>query len=154
MATAPIFQPPPTYQDPIIREGDRWVFNPVWLNWLLLLVDGVLGGTINHADLAGLQGGAAGQYYHLSLTQYNNVYVRNTGLPFPIVVGASPFLYHNTNAFDVDAIVTGGAGVVLTFSRDNVTFYALPATGMFHLSPGDYLNVVHAGAPTVTGVPR
>ena len=34
---APIFQPPPTWADPII-EGpveDTWVFNPVWLNWFL-----------------------------------------------------------------------------------------------------------------------
>lgn len=156
MATAPIFLPVPTYADPIIpaESGDGWRFNPIWIDWLLKLTKGEVSGTIDHADLAGLQGGATGQYFHLTQAQFNGVYIRNTGAPFNIAPGGSPLLYQNTNAFDVDAIVSGGAGIVVTFSRDNITFYALPAAGMFRLSPGDYLNIVYVGPPTVTGVPR
>lgn len=36
----------------------------------------------NHNDLSGLQGGTAGQYYHLTLNQYNNVAYKDTSNTF------------------------------------------------------------------------
>lgn len=67
------FQPPPTWALPVIvdertKEGQ---FNPIWLKWFVDLA-GVLSrlgagsGFLNHNLMAGLQGGAANEYYHLT----------------------------------------------------------------------------------------
>jgi hypothetical protein len=75
MAQVP--QPVPAWAPPLI--GDKEVmeqlkveFNPVWLNWFLTgqAVDPAL---LDHNTLNGLQGGIAGQYYHLSQAVYNAV---------------------------------------------------------------------------------
>ncbi len=29
------YNPPPTYAEVIIQEGDRWVFSPLWLKWFI-----------------------------------------------------------------------------------------------------------------------
>lgn len=67
------FPVPPTYADPITQDATsgKAVFNPIWLQWFLdvaqifsnLSVGS--GGTVVHNSLGGLQGGAAGEYYHL-----------------------------------------------------------------------------------------
>lgn len=67
------FQPPPTWANPVIVDEvtQEATFNPIWLKWFVDLV-GVLnslgggGSAIQHSALAGLQGGAANQYYHLT----------------------------------------------------------------------------------------
>lgn len=71
-------QPPPTYTLPVIvdpqtREAS---FNPIWLNWFVELaqtLNDAGGTTLDHNSLGGLQGGAAGEYYHLDLAQYNAI---------------------------------------------------------------------------------
>lgn len=73
----PLFTPAPTYADPVIVDPatKQSKFNPIWLKWFLDTVQvfnavglGV-GGTIQHDALAGLQGGAANEFYHLTLAQ-------------------------------------------------------------------------------------
>lgn len=60
----------------------------MWLKWFLDIVDvinnsGGGGGTITHNSTAGLQGGTANQYYHLTSGEYTGtgtgVFVRKTG---------------------------------------------------------------------------
>lgn len=71
------FQPPPTWAEVILVDKAGKAppkFNPVWLKWFVDLV-GVInasgggGGTIQHNDLGGLQGGTANQYYHLTAAE-------------------------------------------------------------------------------------
>lgn len=71
-----VFQPPPTYADPIIvddRTG-RFKFNPIWLKWFLDLVQivnasgGGTGGVV-HNDTTGKQGGGGTEFYHLTAAQ-------------------------------------------------------------------------------------
>lgn len=73
----PQFTPAPTYADPVVVDEatGKSKFNPIWLKWFLDTVQifntiglGV-GGTINHDNLAGLQGGQANEFYHLTLAQ-------------------------------------------------------------------------------------
>lgn len=151
------FQPVPTYADPVEvdEKTKRGSFSPTWLSWFLQLSNGGLSGTIQHDGLAGLQGGLTGEFYHLTLAQFNATPFRNLTVPSAITPSGSPFAYNNADTFDEDIIVTGGTGITLQFSRDNVTYYALGVTaGMFHLSPGDYLKVTYTAPPTLTKVPR
>lgn len=155
----PTFQPVPTYADPVEVDPKtgKSGFNPTWLSWFLTLTQGGLGAATAHDSLAGLQGGTAGQFFHLTLAEYQHIYLRNLIPPFSITVATSPsFTYQNTNPYDVDVICTGGTGVQLWFSRDNITLYTLGAVveGMFRLSPGDYFIVAYVFAPTLTGVSR
>lgn len=71
-----LFQPPPTYAEPIIvdeRTG-RFKFNPIWLKWFLDLV-GIVNasgggtGSIVHNDTTGKQGGGGTEFYHLTASQ-------------------------------------------------------------------------------------
>jgi hypothetical protein len=147
---------PPTYALPIMQDANGSdVFNPIWLQWFLDLATllgnlGASAGGIQHDNLSGLQGGAANQYYHLSLSDYNAVNggtVATTATS--ITVGASPFIYHNTDGFDKLIIITGSL-TGLSYSRDNVTFYGLPvAAGSATLVRGDYLKVSYLAAPTM-----
>lgn len=76
-------------------------------------------------------------------------------LPFNITPGASPYTYQNTNTYPADVIVSGGTVSAIAFSRNNVTFYTTGGTtGMFQLSPYDFLRVTYTVAPTMTLVPR
>lgn len=70
------FQPPPTWAEVVIIDPrtKNARFNPVWLKWFVDLVgiinaSGGGGGTVTHNLLAGLQGGTANQFYHLTATQ-------------------------------------------------------------------------------------
>lgn len=151
------FQPVPTYQDPVEvnpRTG-KSQFSPTWLSWFLSLSSGGLSGTIQHNVLLGLQGGSSGQYYHLTLAQYNSINYRVLTAPAGITVGASPFLYHNTSTNDQSVIVKGGTVSKVEFSRDNTTFFDVGVVaGMFTVSKGDYLRVTYTVAPTMTGISR
>lgn len=76
-------------------------------------------------------------------------------LPSNIAVGASPYTHQNTNTYPADVIVSGGTVSAIAFSRDNATFYTVGLTsGMFALSPYDFLRVTYTVAPTMTLVPR
>jgi hypothetical protein len=151
------FQPVPTYASPVdvdSRTG-QFAFSPVWLSWFLTLSEGGLSSTIQHNQLLGLQGGETGQYYHLTETEYQNVNIRDLGLPFPLIVASSPFTYENTDTFDLDVIITGSVSNV-SFSRDNITYYTVGFTqGIVRLSPGDCVQVTYSGVvPTMIAVPR
>lgn len=71
-----VFEPPPTWADPVIVDPatGKSQFNPVWLKWFVDLVaiinvSGGGGGAITHNSTAGLQGGTANQFYHLTAAQ-------------------------------------------------------------------------------------
>ncbi len=92
----PDFQPPPTWADVIIVDDrtQKAKFNPVWLKWFVDLVGFIntSGGAtgVNHNDLAGLQGGTANQFYHLTSAQ--------NSLVGTIVSGVwTPTLFNVTN---------------------------------------------------------
>lgn len=75
--------------------------------------------------------------------------------PSGIALSASPFTYQNTKGYSGDVIVSGGTVSAIEFSRNNTTFYSVGATsGVFWLSPYDYLRVTYTVAPTLTFVPR
>lgn len=66
-----VFQPPPTWADPILidERTKKSGFNPVWLKWFIDLVgiinaSGGGSGVIAHNSTTGLQGGQANQFYH------------------------------------------------------------------------------------------
>ena len=72
-----------------------------------------------------------------------------------ITPGASPYVYQNDTDYDQDIIVSGGTVSAITFSRDGAAYYATGIiTGMFRLSPLDYLKTTYTVAPTMTKVPR
>jgi len=71
-----------------------------------------------------------------------------------ITVGASPFVYQNTDPYPEDIIISGGTVSSIAWSRDGSTYYNLGLTsGRFHLEPGEYLQVTYTAAPTMTKVP-
>lgn len=70
-------QPVPQWAQPFLGDEEELKklglkFNPVWLKWFIDLIDGFgTGGFVQHNDTSGLQGGTAGQFYHLSFSTYN-----------------------------------------------------------------------------------
>ena len=78
---AEIFEPPPTFADPVLVETKKVAgkevthaqFNPIWLKWFLDLANYIslngAGGILQHNTLGGLQGGQANEYYHLTAAQ-------------------------------------------------------------------------------------
>lgn len=152
------FQPVPTYADPVLvneKDPKKSQFNPVWLSWFLTLTNGGIASSVSHQSLLNLQGGASGQYYHLTAAEHAAVNYRSSILPSGITVGASPFLYQNANSYDLDVITLGGTVSLIEFTRDNVTFYPVGfVSGILRLSPSDRIRVTYSVAPTLTGVPR
>lgn len=89
--------PAPTWANPVLvdeRTGQS-EFNPIWLDWFLRLqqllsILDAASGNIDHNLLGGLQGGQAGQYYHLTATQHTtltNLVVMKLGEVIPIIRG-------------------------------------------------------------------
>ena len=151
------FQPVPSYQDPaeVNPRTGKYEFSPTWLSWFLTLTNGGLANTVQHNNLLGLQGGATGQYYHVTSAQLAAIPFRVLDAPSGVTVTASPFAYHNTATGDIDVIVKGGTVSKVEFSRDGATYYDVgTVAGMFHLSPSDYLKVTYTVAPTMTKVTR
>lgn len=73
------FQPAPTWA-PVALMNDQGqpYFNPVWIDWFLAVVQlintsGGGGGTVTHNSLGGLQGGTAGEEYHLTQAEHSLV---------------------------------------------------------------------------------
>lgn len=103
MATS--FEPPPTYADVVLVDQATKAarFNPIWLGWFVKLAGfvsesgGAGGGAANHNDLAGLQGGAAGDRYHLTSAQSTQVLALATPI---LVTKYTPTL---TNVANLDA---------------------------------------------------
>lgn len=72
---ATIFPIPPTYAPPFIRRPNTTsdtdvVINPIWLDWFLSVSQTIAPQSFDHQNLTGLQGGAAGEYYHLTAAQH------------------------------------------------------------------------------------
>lgn len=74
------FEPPPTYAEVVIVDetGSKPRFNPIWLKWFvdiaaLLTSSGGGSGGIVHNNTTSIQGGSAGQRYHLTSTQASAV---------------------------------------------------------------------------------
>lgn len=69
-------QPVPQWALPFLGDQETMEklglkFNPVWLKWFIDLIDDITtGGAVDHNTLSGLQGGTAGQYYHLTAAQH------------------------------------------------------------------------------------
>jgi hypothetical protein len=69
-------------------------------------------------------------------------------------VGASPFVYRNTDFYPIDVIISGGAVSKIEWSRDGSTYYNLGITaGKIRLEVGEYLRITYTTAPTMTKVP-
>ena len=77
--TTPVFEPPPTYAEPFIKEGERSRFNPIWAKWFLKIAQVITasgsggGGAAAHNSLSGIQGGTTNQYYHLTSARYSDL---------------------------------------------------------------------------------
>jgi len=74
-----LIEPPPTFAEPVIvdEKTNRGTFNPIWLKWFISLAGTVNAGggtTLEHNSLGSIQGGTAGQYYHITQTQHTNFF--------------------------------------------------------------------------------
>lgn len=83
----------------------------------------------NHNDLTGLQGGSAGQYYHLDANQYNNIALTNTN-----------------NNFSSSQTINGNLNVTGDTTLNNLTANTISATtisgGTFYGDGGNLTNIV------------
>lgn len=70
MAVAPFNEPPPTYADPVLVDPvtKKAKFNPLWLSWFVKAAN-FFAAASDHNNLSNLQGGSAGEYYHLTASQ-------------------------------------------------------------------------------------
>jgi hypothetical protein len=74
--------------------------------------------------------------------------------PSSITVGASPFVYRNTDFYPEDIIISSGTVSNIEWSRDGTTYYSLGITsGKVRLELGEYLRVTYTTAPTMIKVP-
>lgn len=76
-------QPPPTYAEVILmdQKTKQARFNPIWLKWFIDLagtINSAGGSTLNHNDLANIQGGTANQFYHNTAAEYAKVQALGT----------------------------------------------------------------------------
>lgn len=157
----PTFEPPPSYAEVVIVDetSGKGRFNPLWLKWFLKVVNvltnsGAVSGTIWHNSTGGLQGGSANQYYHLSASQYSNVYFRSLTAFSAITPSGSPYSYTNSSTEDVDVIVRAGTVSLVEIGRGASYESVGAVAGMFRLSPGDILRVTYTVAPTMRLIPR
>ncbi len=119
------FQPPPTWASPVLVDQTTKVaqFNPVWLKWFvdltaLINASGGGGGVINHNALAGLQGGAIGEYYHLRSSEHAEL----TGVKAANKVLAGPAAGGPAAATFRDLVTADLANQIVTYAKiQNVT---------------------------------
>ena len=167
-----LFQPAPTWA-PVIIENERTgekEFNPVWLKWFLDVVglintSGGGAGTIQHNGLAGLQGGVANEYFHLTSAQYTALGITKSNFMVyqsaaQAITAATPTtVLFATKVFDVTTevsatgVFTAGTAGYYMFSAGFTGTQAVATTRYLAL----YVNGVERarlqGVNGVTGVP-
>lgn len=110
------FPPPPTYADPVIVDEitGQGQFNPLWLKWFLDLGQFVTvnggGGLIQHNATGGLQGGATGEYLHLTAAQHSDLTAGFTGTGV-LVRQTSPSLITPTLGTPSSGVLTNCTGL-------------------------------------------
>ena len=142
-----IFQPPPTYADPVIvdeatRKGQ---FNPIWLKWFLDLsqyinVNGG-GAQIQHSALGGLQGGAANEYFHLTSAKY--ALINSTGSPTSggIAYGTGSSFNFSSAGTAGQILTSGGAGAPTWTTASGGTVTSVTASTPLASSGGTTPNI-------------
>ena len=65
-----------------------------------------------------------------------------------ITIGASPATYTNTSVNDLQIAVSGGTVSSVVYGRTGGAL-SVGTTGLFHLSPNDYVTITYTVAPTV-----
>lgn len=150
MANLPI---PPTYAEPLVDDGKKAYFNPIWLKWFLdfaqLLQAAASGSGVNHEALTGLLGGAANDHYHTTGAEKTTTLSGPGTAAGTFTCPATGGSVQNTSGFRTVVIPAGGAATAYAVSRDNVTFFAVGVPGFIVLGTSDWLKVTHAGAPTL-----
>jgi hypothetical protein len=73
----------------------------------------------SHNDLAGIQGGTAGQYYHLTSNQYNNLALTNTNNYFS--VGQTVNGYMSASTFTITSTPVNSNDNIQILSRNSTT---------------------------------
>lgn len=141
------FQPAPTHADVILvdEKTQKATFNPLWLNWFLMLTQtlNAAGGTVvDHNSLSGLQGGTANQYYHLTAAEHT--VVSNFDESAQDAVGGILVDTATVNLTYNDAIPSISADVlavpVIDAAGDTTTFI-----GLFGAASGDLAPLTDAG---------
>lgn len=106
---------------------------------------------VNQIVNAGYLAGTTAAILNNATSQTNKV---NAPLGFNravVSVGASPYAYQNLKCVPITAIVSGGTVSILRQSADGSAFDTTGLTaGSFVIWPGHYLQITHAGAPTMT----
>lgn len=74
--------------------------------------------------------------------------------PPQTVTGSSPQTLRNTTSCVQIVIVNGGASVVVSYSQDGSTYYAMSSGSQFVLFPGDFIKISWTTAPTITVLNR
>jgi len=82
-----------------------------------------------HNDLTGIQGGSAGQYYHLTSTQYLNLPYLNTNNVFQSGITATTISATTYQGLPIDIRVTGGTYTAGTATFTNNTGGTFTVTG-------------------------
>lgn len=115
----PNFSPPPTYADPVVVDEVTGVsqFNPLWLKWFLdttsfISINGG-GGLIQHNATGGLQGGASGEYLHLTAAQHTDLTAGFTGTGL-LVRQTSPTLITPALGTPSSGILTNCTGLPIS----------------------------------------
>lgn len=78
------------------------------------------------------------------------------GLPATsIAVGASAFVYPNSQPFPVMVLVSGGTVTSIEISRNGGSTWVLAGLlgGQYNLQPADQMRVTYAAPPTMTMIP-
>lgn len=90
-----------------------------------------------------------------ALTTYINNQLNSQLPPSDIPVGASPFIYTNTQDRPVTVFISQGTVLTIGYARAAGTFFTLNGLlgGAFHLAPGDRLRVTYLVAPVMTLIP-
>jgi hypothetical protein len=71
-----------------------------------------------------------------------------------ISIGASPFTWQNTSAYNVKVLINGGILTSVGISRDNVNYYFAGTGTYMELSPGWYVKVAYTLIPgTMVAIP-
>ncbi|MFM1651717.1 hypothetical protein ACI7RC_06405 [Brevibacillus sp. B_LB10_24] len=75
--------------------------------------------------------------------------------PVVLSVGASPYVYQNTNTYPVEVITANGTVNSIEFSRNGTVWYDTgTVSGIVQLSPNDRIRVKFTATPTMIAIPR